>query len=40
MSMTLYHLEPNLKAPVSCASSNVAEGLALISAMDKLHRLA
>jgi [protein-PII] uridylyltransferase len=36
--MTLYHLEPNLKeAPGGLRDCNVANWLALISAMDKLH---
>ena len=36
--MTLYHLEPNLKeAPGGLRDWNVANWLALISAMDKLH---
>lgn len=36
--MTLYHLEPNLKeAPGGLRDVNVANWLALISAMDKLH---
>jgi [protein-PII] uridylyltransferase len=36
--MTLYHLEPNLKeAPGGLRDLNVANWLALISAMDKLH---
>jgi [protein-PII] uridylyltransferase len=36
--LTLYHLEPNLKeAPGSLRDVNVANWLALISAMDKLH---
>jgi len=36
--MTLYHLEPNLKeAPGGLRDYNVANWLALISAMDKLH---
>jgi [protein-PII] uridylyltransferase len=36
--LTLYHLEPNLKeAPGGLRDCNVANWLALISAMDKLH---
>ena len=36
--MTLYHLEPNIKeAPGGLRDCNVANWLALISAMDKLH---
>jgi [protein-PII] uridylyltransferase len=36
--MTLYHLEPNLKeAPGGLRDCNVANWMALISAMDKLH---
>src|SRR5947209_13660853 len=36
--MTIYHLEPNLKeAPGALPDCNVANWLALISAMDKLH---
>jgi [protein-PII] uridylyltransferase len=36
--MTLYHLEPNLKeAPGGLRDCNVANWLALVSAMDKLH---
>jgi len=36
--MTLYHLEPNVKeAPGGLRDCNVANWLALISAMDKLH---
>ena len=36
--MTLYHLEPNLKeTPGGLRDGNVANWLALISAMDKLH---
>jgi [protein-PII] uridylyltransferase len=36
--MTLYHLEPNLKeAPGGLRDCNVANWLALITAMDKLH---
>lgn len=36
--LTLYHLEPNLKeAPGGLRDCNVAQWLALISAMDKLH---
>src|SRR5215469_10100366 len=36
--MTLYHLEPNVKeAPGGLRDVNVANWLALISAMDKLH---
>jgi [protein-PII] uridylyltransferase len=36
--MTLYHLEPNLKeAPGGLRDCNVANWLALISSMDKLH---